>query len=482
MPLDAKRKLHQTRSEDTVVNLQDECYMMRATGELFTDYEEYLTTLFSYQARQWSCSISGKGKLTYEEAQLSEKNAQRRVDNSFPEMFLEPLCRMVHMSQRRMDELIEAIFKRLSCFRNGEDVEWVQGDGREPLLVRIVRPVEVDEDFFLDVDPEASLPTRYVVTTGAKKSKKRSGNSENTSDKSGEDSGADGAGDGDGDGGGERLCDVDGAGGDAEEEELEETEVSGDDLRRLKGRSVSRMTIKSKLKTVGSREAYWQAPFICEDDIVKKLGLQSELPPHIRRLKLANDVKTGKIKKEELAILDPGLAEERAKKRRRKSGEKDENDPQKIVRTVLKTAVQKKIWEATTLHVKRTAEAEDKPVAPITMQDVAAALYADWSSGDVVRIADTVGSDIPIHDFVSAAHATLSELLSIWPHEAEMPLLAPPVEDSMLPLDASLQPRPEPLTSFFVPDTELVLPAELLGKTVARKVQHVEFLESVPDS
>jgi hypothetical protein len=34
----------------------------------------------------------------------------------------------------------------------------------------------------------------------------------------------------------------------------------------------------------------------------------------------------------------------------------------------------------------------------------------------------------------------------------------------MLPVDASLGPRPEPLTSFFVPETELVLPAALLGQ------------------
>ena len=45
---------------------------MRATGELFVDYEEYLAALFQYQARQWSCSITGKGKYTYDEAQMRE--------------------------------------------------------------------------------------------------------------------------------------------------------------------------------------------------------------------------------------------------------------------------------------------------------------------------------------------------------------------------------------------------------------------------
>ena len=45
--------------------------MMRATGELFKDYEEYLNALLDYQARRWSCAVSGKGKLTYEEAQVA---------------------------------------------------------------------------------------------------------------------------------------------------------------------------------------------------------------------------------------------------------------------------------------------------------------------------------------------------------------------------------------------------------------------------
>ena len=380
MPLDAKRKHHHIRSSDEL-DLSDDCFMMRATGELFKDYEEYLNALLDYQARRWSCAVSGKGKLTYEEAQLSEKNAQRRVDAAFPDIFLEPLCRMVHMSQRsapcalhtrtftyrpspylaitralpypclahqcltlpltrpiltvpsrRMDELIDAIFKRLSCFRNGEDIEWVQGDGREPLCVKVLRPVDVDEDIFLDMDPEAMLPTRYVVTTGVKKS---SSSSKSGGDDKSELSGGEG-----GEGGECGEGDEVGEDGDREEE-LEEIEVGCEDLRRPKGRSVSRMTIKSKLKTVGSRESYWQAPFLCEPELVKELGLQSELPPHIKRLKLANDVKLGKVKKEELAILDPGLAEERARKRRRKSGET--NDPQKLAKSVLKSPVQKKV-------------------------------------------------------------------------------------------------------------------------------------------
>ena len=150
----------------------------RFTGELFTDYEQYIETVFTYQAppsgqkrivfrsalssrrprpsvclshialdrwqmRQWTCALTGKTGLTYEEAQLSERlvstlarphnahastyplpragattfharasgegrpagaggparQAHKKADEAFPEMYVETMCRIVHMSQ-----------------------------------------------------------------------------------------------------------------------------------------------------------------------------------------------------------------------------------------------------------------------------------------------------------------------------------------------------------------------------------------------
>eukprot|EP00961_Rhodomonas_salina_P242367 3273808-Rhodomonas_salina.1 len=36
---------------------------------------------------------------------------------------------------------------------------------------------------------------------------------------------------------------------------------------------------------------YWQAPFLCEGELVAKYGLRTELPPHIERLKLQYEVR-----------------------------------------------------------------------------------------------------------------------------------------------------------------------------------------------
>ena len=56
------------------------------------------------------------------------------------------------------------------------------------------------------------------------------------------------------------------------------------------------------------------------------------------------------------------------------------------------------------------AKAEDKPTPPVTVHDVAAALYADWSSGDLTRFWDKMDTehDTPMHELVSSAHPTLS--------------------------------------------------------------------------
>eukprot|EP00290_Baffinella_frigidus_P049607 CAMPEP_0180392752 /NCGR_PEP_ID=MMETSP0989-20121125/33337_1 /TAXON_ID=697907 /ORGANISM="non described non described, Strain CCMP2293" /LENGTH=165 /DNA_ID=CAMNT_0022394497 /DNA_START=265 /DNA_END=758 /DNA_ORIENTATION=+ len=161
MPLDKKRKPHQLRPPDRI-ELDEPCFEMRASGELFADYEEYVDALMSYQARTWSCALTGKGKLTFEEAQLSERQAQRKVDEAFPEMYVEPLCRMAHMSQVRMDELIERAFVRLQGFVADEEVQVVRrvADGAAPAgfrwaeqrTARIVQAIGVDEDYWADLD------------------------------------------------------------------------------------------------------------------------------------------------------------------------------------------------------------------------------------------------------------------------------------------------------------------------------------------
>ena len=47
---------------------EDGVWQLDSTGEVFTDYVEYLNQLYLTKARVWSSVYSGVGNLTYEEA------------------------------------------------------------------------------------------------------------------------------------------------------------------------------------------------------------------------------------------------------------------------------------------------------------------------------------------------------------------------------------------------------------------------------
>mmetsp|Transcript_48045 Transcript_48045/g.150776 ORF Transcript_48045/g.150776 Transcript_48045/m.150776 type:complete len:726 (-) Transcript_48045:24-2201(-) len=432
MPMDKKRKAHQPKASDHI-QLHERCFRIRFTGELYSTYEEYIEQLLAYQSRNWSCGLTGKSKLTFEEAQLSERTAQKKVDDAFPEFFVEPLCRMVHMSQTRMDDLIEFVYKRLQCFMNGEEVEYLRGD-QPPLFARIVRPLDVEDDFWTNIDAEAPLPTRYLVELLSEEGLPVADEMEHDH--------------------AESLNGMMDEPGETEENEARYLQIEAAQLRRLKSRNISRITLKSKLRTVGSRQSYWQAPFLCEPELVSRFGLREELPPHMRRLQLQYEVRVGKLDKEALAELgvDPS---ELVKKKKKKSTDVDK-DPQKIMRQVLKTPAQKRIWE-----IGRTGKLST--TSDMSVFDIAQSLYQDWLHGDGSR---GIEAGLTAEQYFNDIYEMIQLVLSVWPQDAEKSFLPFPVEDTMLPPDPSLEERPQPITSLFVPDSDLVLPSELLGKVL----------------
>ena len=51
-----------------------------------------------YRQRVWTCKVTGKTNLTYEEALVSEQRAAEKVQK-FPEEFIEPVLRTVQYSK-----------------------------------------------------------------------------------------------------------------------------------------------------------------------------------------------------------------------------------------------------------------------------------------------------------------------------------------------------------------------------------------------
>ena len=54
----------------------DEIFYCEATKEVFRDYEEFFQRTILCNSLVWSCSITGKAGLTYEEAVDCEKKAR----------------------------------------------------------------------------------------------------------------------------------------------------------------------------------------------------------------------------------------------------------------------------------------------------------------------------------------------------------------------------------------------------------------------
>jgi hypothetical protein len=112
------------------INPTAQYFYLDITGEVFQDYESYLERLLLCKSRQWTCSITGKNGLTFQEALASEREASRKISQEFnEEIYLEPLCRLIHLSYLPLERLVDAAytrFKKYYCI--GEKIRY---NGRE---------------------------------------------------------------------------------------------------------------------------------------------------------------------------------------------------------------------------------------------------------------------------------------------------------------------------------------------------------------
>eukprot|EP00026_Physarum_polycephalum_P001657 Phypoly_transcript_01659.p1 GENE.Phypoly_transcript_01659~~Phypoly_transcript_01659.p1 ORF type:complete len:665 (-),score=123.41 Phypoly_transcript_01659:37-2031(-) len=101
----------------------NEYWMIRFTNEAFGKYEDYLKRIELYRDRVWTCKITEKSGLTFEEAALSEKRSSLRAE-CFPDVYLEPFLHIVHLSTLTLAELVEHIHNHFKeNFVPGEQVE-----------------------------------------------------------------------------------------------------------------------------------------------------------------------------------------------------------------------------------------------------------------------------------------------------------------------------------------------------------------------
>ncbi|KAK8934849.1 hypothetical protein KSP39_PZI014378 [Platanthera zijinensis] len=83
-------------------------YQVRFTKEIFRDYQEYLNRLNMYRHRLWTCKVTGKINLTYEEALVSENNATERVQQ-FPTELVPHVLNIIQNSTLNLKDLVSKI-------------------------------------------------------------------------------------------------------------------------------------------------------------------------------------------------------------------------------------------------------------------------------------------------------------------------------------------------------------------------------------
>ncbi|KAM0916681.1 hypothetical protein ACQ4PT_010025 [Festuca glaucescens] len=91
---------------------KEKVFEVRFTKEIFRDYQEYLNRLNLYRRRVWTCKVSGKSNLTYEEALVSEQRAAEKAQQ-LPRELISPVLQMVQYSTLSLTDLVNKIYGRL---------------------------------------------------------------------------------------------------------------------------------------------------------------------------------------------------------------------------------------------------------------------------------------------------------------------------------------------------------------------------------
>eukprot|EP00898_Chlorokybus_atmophyticus_P006517 jgi/Chlat1/6867/Chrsp51S09106 len=110
MPL-LKRKAYQLAPRPADLRPDEEVYYVRFTGD------EYIRRIKLYRQRIWTCRVTGKTNLTYEEALVSENKAAAKIQQ-FPQEYIAPVLQL-----DRLDVLVDKIHKAFADrYAAGEEV------------------------------------------------------------------------------------------------------------------------------------------------------------------------------------------------------------------------------------------------------------------------------------------------------------------------------------------------------------------------
>ncbi|VDK76079.1 unnamed protein product [Litomosoides sigmodontis] len=148
----------------TDLKLDDKVFHLPLTNEIFTSYDDFFQRQIALSSMVWTCSVTGKTGLTFEEALDSEKNAQETL-KTFPLSFAKPILYLVYkLSCRgRIEDLVNDIYFFVKDhFLLGEEVTYSGGRGRKDVIIRKVTYIDVENDVVANQHSDVKKPAIFV--------------------------------------------------------------------------------------------------------------------------------------------------------------------------------------------------------------------------------------------------------------------------------------------------------------------------------
>jgi len=177
MPL-LKKRPFKRQSPPPGLNPDDEVFYCEATKEVFTDFESFFQRTILCNSLVWSCSVTGKSNLTYDEAVESEQKARKRLGD-IPKPLKKSLLWVAdHTNRGRIADLADDVyvFSNVRYFVN-EIVEGIINEQWCDCKVLKVLPPsqeEIDKDAEEEREEEEKNKKDSGKDTPSKKKAKKS--------------------------------------------------------------------------------------------------------------------------------------------------------------------------------------------------------------------------------------------------------------------------------------------------------------------
>ncbi|TDZ24083.1 Imitation switch two complex protein 1 [Colletotrichum orbiculare MAFF 240422] len=226
-----KRKPVQFLPPKDIKDDNAEVWHIPQTGEVFAQYEDYLSRMDFYKQRRFICQITGHSGLTFFEALKSELAGAEEVEQAFPEALKGPVLRRVQFQTvSRIDTLVDIVFEEFRAdYYPGEPVTVSTADGE-----RLQGVVREKTRFGGKVLPDGTLTppyTRYTVSL----------------------------------------------------DERPGAEAVVDDEHIFRDRKIfTKSVLRSFIKKTVTREAWNGAPWLVKHEYATQYHIDTRVPPHLR--------------------------------------------------------------------------------------------------------------------------------------------------------------------------------------------------------